>query len=244
MFFHHFRVTGFDTEVNLPAAGVFQKRQQFRVHMLQAGDTVVGDLELFLLLQFAETGYPLAVEGEQVVVEEDVANAVLPVQHGDMFDDIFRGVEAEATGKDRAVTVRTGIGTAPAGYDAGIGRRRKTEQRQRIAFGKIGQQVVGRKGERVKISYQLTWCRHCSGSIFPVGNAGDILHIPATVLRQLKHGLFAFADYQVVYSRKRIQKRSADRTGMGASDNSYYPGTTLFEQFRYPVPLHKRRSCA
>jgi hypothetical protein len=140
-------VSRLDAEIDLPAAGTFQEREKFLVHMLQTGDAIVADRNLFLLHQGAEAFHARAVEGEQIVIEKDVADAEVLVQVAEMLDDVFRGVEAEALAEYGTVAIAALVGAAPTGDDAGVGRFRVTEERQVVAPGKIWQEMVGGKRE-------------------------------------------------------------------------------------------------
>jgi len=111
--------------------------------MFQTGDAIVADRNLFFLHQGAEAFDARAVEGEQIVIEKDVADAEVLVQVAEMLDDVFGGVEAEAPAEYGTVAIAALVRAAPTGDDAGVGRFRIAEERQVVAPGKIGEKVVG-----------------------------------------------------------------------------------------------------
>lgn len=170
--------------------------------MLQPGDAVVGDRDTLLGHKLAEPRHPLSVEGKEIVVEKDVPDPEVAMQEPEVLHDVFRRVEAEPTGEDRAVAVAALVGAAAAGNDAGVRCLGITEDGEVVAAGKAGEAVIGGEREGVEIFDKIARGGKGPAPLLAISDPWDIPDIPEACGDQFMERDLTLADYQVVDGRK------------------------------------------
>ena len=177
---------------------------------------------------------PLAVEGELVVVEVDVADTETLLQIAQVFVEVGGGVVAEAAAKDRAVAVAAGVGAAAAGDAAGVRRRRVVEDRQHVGEGKPGQLLVGGKGEIVEDQPRLAVAGEARLGPLAVDDPLDRCRVVAADAEKFGHRLLPLADDSVVHGREVGKEFFLERRDVRAAEDRADAGEGPAGQFRDP----------
>ena len=127
-------IAGLNTQADHPATGCLHQLQQLKVEMLGPGRTIKGHTERLVYDHPAEIDNPLTIEGELVIVEIQVPEAVGLFQIEDMAVKVIGRVIAEGPAENRAVAIAASVGAAAAGDTAAVRGLWIVEDRQGVGL--------------------------------------------------------------------------------------------------------------
>ena len=234
---HQVRVAGLDAQRDHQAAGPLEHGQQLVVGVAHPHGAVELQPQGPGAQPLAERGDALAVQGEEVVVDVDVAHAEARAQVLHVGVDVVGRVVAEALPEDRAVAIGALVGTAPAGHHGGAGGLDIAEQGQMVALGETGQLVVGREGQAVQVRDRRPGrIGHRPAMVAP-GQPVDLGGRPPA--GQLRQGALPLAQAQVVDVGEVVQQPGAQGRDVHPAEDDRQVRPRGLEPAGQIVPVQK-----
>jgi len=212
------RVSGFNAKADHPAARLFEGAEQRIVDTIRACCTVECEVEGVFIEKLAQLDHAVAVQGELVVVNIEVSDAK-PVAHIlHMSINVICRIVAECCAEHGAVAIAAGVGAAPAGDKAGVGRFGVIEYGEGVQARVTGKFLVGGEWQCVEIDALSPSACAFNRFALAIEQALAIIRIAS---HEGEQGLLAFTPDPIIESGGIRHCFFSQGGYVGAPDNGY-----------------------